>query len=500
MFISLVATGLLALGGTPASSATVSPELFHAATTAGLTAEQPDPWYPGSIRARLWVDGDRDQYRAGERLRVRFSTSEDAHVALIHVDPDGRMEFLFPSSPWESDLVRGGRSHSLPRAYQSGLAVRGRPGIGYLYLIASPAPLDYRHFSRGRGSPWDWSYGGQMVRGDPFWAMEQISRLLVPEYAPYATDYYSYHVGGRHQYPSYACADRYGAVRGGWGWSSSYGPCSRLDLFLRQHPYYYDARRYRGDRRGYLTRTYGRPPAVQHRFKEPALGDARRGAAGGDARRQYEGSTPGASGAERRVPLRSSRRGHRRPGRPHRPSARGPRWNGDRSRRRAVRASGLRRLAPRARSRNQSASDRRNPPPGAAVSGRVRAPRRLPGAGTTGESRRRRGRRPPRIVGSTENTNPPVRRAVRSEPIHSAQSMNRIGVTKSGIRTLVAAAAVVGSTGCAATLAEPPTAAPFGAATITADDLFARVEFSPPTGSAGATLPVPVWTRRPPTS
>jgi Zn-dependent M28 family amino/carboxypeptidase len=69
--------------------------------------------------------------------------------------------------------------------------------------------------------------------------------------------------------------------------------------------------------------------------------------------------------------------------------------------------------------------------------------------------------------------------------------MNRIGVTKSGIRTLVAAAAVVGSTGCAATLAEPPTAAPFGAATITADDLFARVEFFASDGLRGRDTPSP---------
>ena len=408
MFISLVATGLLALGGTPASSATVSPELFHAATAAGLAAEQPDPWYPGSIRARLWVDGDRDQYRAGERLRVRFSTSEDAHVALIHVDPDGRMEFLFPSSPWESDLVRGGRSHSLPRAYQSGLAVRGRPGIGYLYLIASPAPLDYRHFSRGRGSPWDWSYGGQMVRGDPFWAMEQISRLLVPEYAPYATDYYSYHVGGRHQYPSYACADRYGAVRGGWGWSSSYGPCSRLDLFLRQHPYYYDARRYRGDRRAYLTRTYGRPPAVQHRFKEPALGDARRGAAGGDARRQYEGSTPGASGAERRVPpaqqpTRSPETRQAAPAERPRPTL---------ERRPQPTESGSRERTPAARpSRPQPEPERERPAqPATRSSGQRPSPSSTPAARSGNDRRESPAARTPATRGSSGSTETRTRR------------------------------------------------------------------------------------------
>lgn len=238
-----------------------------------MAVQEWDDQLQPSIRARLWVDGERDFYRGGDRLRLRFSTSRDAHVALIHVDPDGRLEILFPSSPWESDLVRGGRTHSLPRAYQAGLPVHGRSGIGYIYLIASPVPLDYRHFSSGRGGGWDWSYAGRNVIGDPFWAMEQITRLMVPEYAPYGSDYYSYYVGGRHQYPTYACADGYRGTRGGWGWSSSYGSCSRLDLFLRQHPFYYDARRYRGDRRGHLARAYG-PPAVQHRYKEAPVSRA----------------------------------------------------------------------------------------------------------------------------------------------------------------------------------------------------------------------------------
>jgi hypothetical protein len=228
---------------------------------------------PWNIRARIWVDGDRAFHRVGDRLRVRFTTSEDAHVALIHVDPDGRLDFLYPATPWESDYVRGGRFHSLPLSSQGALTVRSRTGIGYIFMIASPLPLDYRYFTRGRNSPWDWSYAGRNVIGDPFWAMEQISRLLIPGYGPFASDYYSYHVEGRHRYPTFACSDRYGSVRGGWGWSSSFGPCSRQDLFLRQHPNYYDSRLYRGDRRVYIARTYG-PPPVQHRFKEPVSGGA----------------------------------------------------------------------------------------------------------------------------------------------------------------------------------------------------------------------------------
>jgi hypothetical protein len=221
------------------------------------------------LRARLIVDNDRDWFRQGDRLRLRFTTSEDAYVAIIHISPDGYLDFVFPSSPWENDYVRGGRSHSLARGYQAGLTVRGRPGIGYVYMIASPVPLDYRGFQRGRGGPWDWSLAGRNVVGDPFWAMEQITRQLVPHWnVPYAVDHFSYHVDGRHRYPYYACASNYRGMRGGWGWTSAYSSCDRLDLFLRQHPYYYDTRLYRGDRRAYLHRTYGTPQAPPHEFKE----------------------------------------------------------------------------------------------------------------------------------------------------------------------------------------------------------------------------------------
>jgi hypothetical protein len=279
MLTIILAFGLLSWGNAVAPAAAEARLSFDSKSKESGALQQShlgqmwDFGQPWNLQARIWVDGDRAFHRVGDRLRVRFTTSEDAHVALIHVDPDGRLDFLYPANPWESDYVRGGRFHSLPHSSQGALAVRSRTGIGYIFMIASPLPLDYRYFARGRHSPWDWSYAGRNVVGDPFWAMEQISRLLLPDYGPFATDYFTYHVEGRHRYPTFACSDRYASVRGGWGWSSSYGPCSRQDLFLRQHPNYYDSRLYRGDRRAYIARNYGLPP-VQHRFKEPALGGA----------------------------------------------------------------------------------------------------------------------------------------------------------------------------------------------------------------------------------
>lgn len=226
-------------------------------------------------RAEIWVEDDRDYFRRGERLRVAFSTTADSYVAVVHVDPDGNLDFLFPASPWDEQFVRAGRTYALPYSGASnGLMVRGRGGIGYLYIVASPAPLNYSAFRAGGMRGWDWSYAGRSVTGDPFWAMEQITRMLVPEWsrAPFVVDYYSYHVEGLQRYPAYACSSWGARDAYGWGWSdqwgSSFSSCDRLELFLRDNPYYFDTRRYSGDRRR-LYRDY-EASDPRHVYKEPA--------------------------------------------------------------------------------------------------------------------------------------------------------------------------------------------------------------------------------------
>ncbi len=222
--------------------------------------------YGPSVGAQLWVEGDREEFRPGERMRVGFSTSSDAFVAVLHIDTDGRLEFLYPTNPFDDGSVRGGRDYWLPeRGFARGLTVRGSSGIGYLYVVASPVPLDFSYFQRGGVGRWDWQFAGNSVRGDPFLALDQITRLLIPEwgYVPYGVDYYSYYVGGRHSYPSYACSGRFDSR--GWGWSSSFNSCDRLDGFLAANPYYYDTRRYSGDRRGYLRDLDARTP--DHGYK-----------------------------------------------------------------------------------------------------------------------------------------------------------------------------------------------------------------------------------------
>jgi len=221
------------------------------------------------MRVQIWLDGNRDLVQRGERVRLNLRTTRDAYVTVIHVDTDGVLDFVYPYNPWESHHLRGGRVHQLAPGRTTGAwTVRGNPGIGYFYVIASPVPLDFRSFQQPVGSRWDFSRFGRMVRGDPFMALEAITEMLVPRgmMRGVAVDVYSYHVGSRYPYPSYACYDPMIGARGG-GLAWYYTSCNRLDTMLRRHPGYYDTRRFRGDRTAYVRELARLMPT--HEYKEP---------------------------------------------------------------------------------------------------------------------------------------------------------------------------------------------------------------------------------------
>lgn len=227
------------------------------------------------VDARIWIDRERDYYRRGDRMEVNFAVSDDAYVAVLHVDTNGYIDFVFPETPWDNEYVRGGfLNRALARDWRDGWTVRGPAGIGYFYIIASPRPLDFSYFRGRTGSPWDWGYSGRVVHGDPFLAFDQIARSLVRGWpnAPYVYDYYSYYVDGIHRYPNYACSDRY--YDGGWGWTPNYSSCGHMDYFLNDYPYYYDTRRYRGDRRVYLRQYYDYDPRHEYKVDPERRGTA----------------------------------------------------------------------------------------------------------------------------------------------------------------------------------------------------------------------------------
>jgi len=221
------------------------------------------------LRVRLWSTGTGDVYRTGDAMRLRFQTTRDAYVAVIHISPDGALDFLYPHSGLGDGRVRAGRSYSLPASSHGGLSrLSARSGVGYVYVVASPTPLDFRSFRGARGL--GFNHFGRYVRGDPFYALEVITEQLVRDFyrVGYATDLMTYYVGGRHSYPSYACYDRFSGIQPGY-WYTHYRPCSSVQRLLTAYPGYYHSHRFRGDRRAYRTALRQvDSPFREHEYKE----------------------------------------------------------------------------------------------------------------------------------------------------------------------------------------------------------------------------------------
>lgn len=223
------------------------------------------------LRVELRTDRMSGVLRQGDPFRMDLRTSHDAHVAVIHIDTDGGLHFLYPESPGADGLARAGRSYPVPAGVRGGpRTVRGVPGVGYIYVIASPVPFDFRNFQQRGRLAWSFSRFGHAVRGDPFHVFELLTAYLLPDRrAVYAYDLFTYHVGDRHAVPRFACYDRRPDLGRGV-WTGYYPPCDRIYGLLDSYPNYYDARRFQGDRqafRGALREMEQRPVPPSERLR-----------------------------------------------------------------------------------------------------------------------------------------------------------------------------------------------------------------------------------------
>lgn len=236
----------------------------------GGAAAQPAP----SVEARVWLDrGDEPVVQRGDRVRVYYRTTQDGYLSLFHIDTNGTVRLLFPSSPDADHFVRGGRDYRLlfPRA--SYWFVDEEPGVGYFFALASPEPLDFRDFRYSRAANgWDLSLVGRTVYDDPFVAMDEYIARLIPdwEYADYALDWVEYDVGGRHDYPRFLCYDCHG-FQPYSVWNPYLSACTSFRVVIYDDPWYYPVNRYVGTRVVYVRPPVWRQP--RYVFTERERGD-----------------------------------------------------------------------------------------------------------------------------------------------------------------------------------------------------------------------------------
>ena len=214
-----------------------------------------------ALEARVWLDrGDEPLLQLGDRVRVYYRAAQDAYVAIFHIDTDGTSRLVFPRSPDEDHYVRGGRDYRLLFPLSPYWYVEDQPGVGYYFIVASFQRFD---FSRFRFSHydygWDLSLVGRHVYRDPYLAIDDYVAALLPDWerVPYALDFTSYDVGERYEYPRFLCYDCHG-FRSYGGWNPYRYACTTFRVVIYDDPYFYPARRYRGDRV-----VWARPPTPE---------------------------------------------------------------------------------------------------------------------------------------------------------------------------------------------------------------------------------------------
>lgn len=267
-------------------------------------------------RVQVWLDGSRDVYRPGERIRARVRSDRDGYLAVFHIDTNGDVDIIYPYSENEDGWIEAGRTmHLGSRGGYDYVRSRGGYGMGYIMAVTLDEPLELwrvRELYGVRTAGWD---GNRSIFGDPFYAMDELVRAIVPEPAVgyESVDYATYHVGRRYRYPRYACYDGFGP------WYSYRGvywdDCDRVRVLLVSYPWYYDTHRWRGSRRVYYERYYYRTARTRplHGYKERTDGYAPSARTTSSARRPAPPRRPTTGGSTYDRPAGGSSDATRRP-------------------------------------------------------------------------------------------------------------------------------------------------------------------------------------------
>jgi hypothetical protein len=229
-----------------------------------------------AIETRIWLDRGLDPvFRPGDRARVYYRASEDAYVALFHLDTDGVLRLIFPSSPDVPHQVRGGRDYRVLFGEATDWNVDGAPGVGYFFALASTTPFQF-----GSSNPTlemdDWvqlASSGERMHGDPYVTLDLVVQSMAPDRGDgsLAVDLTAYHVGQSYSYPRFLCYTCH-AAEPVEDWNPYLQACQDYRVVIYNDPYFYPATRYRNDRVVYpLPPEPGQP---QFAFKERVSGES----------------------------------------------------------------------------------------------------------------------------------------------------------------------------------------------------------------------------------
>ena len=239
-----------------------------------MPAQEPFAARDEPLESRIWLDrGASPVLRRGDLVRVFYRASRDAYVSIFHIDTNGFARLLHPGSLTDDHLALGSRDYRVLFPESRYWQVDEDEGKGYLFMVASPAPLDFSAFaySRHQGG-WNLGALAQAAYRDPFLLMDDAIAALIPERAgEYALDFVAYDIDRPHDYPRFLCYQCHG-FRPMFDWNPYGRWCTDFRVVIHDDPYYYPVYRYSGDRVVY-TRPL-EPSRPMFEFRERADGEA----------------------------------------------------------------------------------------------------------------------------------------------------------------------------------------------------------------------------------
>ena len=229
----------------------------------------------GDSRIPAAVPGQRDQtpsievwmeqegvLQPNDRVRVSFRSAFNAYLTVFRIDTDGRIQMLFPGTPWRNNWARADGTYEIkPGPSQHTFLVDDYPGQGFVFAVASATPFTFKAIVSGE--EWDERSLGRegWIEGDPYEALMNVVDVILPGgNAEYDYDILPYDVGETHEYPRFLCYDCH-AHSAYPTWNPYEQQCARMRLVIYDDPYYYPARVSGG-----MRVVFTRPGRVEPRF------------------------------------------------------------------------------------------------------------------------------------------------------------------------------------------------------------------------------------------
>jgi hypothetical protein len=162
-----------------------------------------------TLRVSLWHGKDSDEvYRRGEPLNVTFQANEDAYAVVYHIDVEGRVSVLWPTSRYSDGFVFGGHEYRLPSRGGEQLRTESEEGQGFFHAVVSSYPFDLRDLELDFHHEPEAVAHDFYVAGDPFLAMNEVNYVVtgLEDPSQYAvSNYTSYYVHRPVDHPRYLC-------------------------------------------------------------------------------------------------------------------------------------------------------------------------------------------------------------------------------------------------------------------------------------------------------